>query len=75
MRRTLTPLAEEVRDAIENARTVGINRTGSSLTGRHSHSFGTIRTILLSVLNELSDEITVAELRDELTITANQEGR
>lgn len=66
----------EIRDAIENAR--GLRSDGSlryhGAQEQRRISFGIIRAIVLAVVRELPEEITLAELRDELEIRSNQGG-
>ena len=60
----------ELRDAIESARTCG--RSDRSLIAlhpaepQHRHSFKTVRAIVLAVMQELPEDMTVREICDEL---------
>jgi hypothetical protein len=57
-------ISAEVRAAIENARTVEINK--------RPHSFDHVRALVLAVMQELPTELTVADVIDELLISENQ---
>ncbi|MGE5510282.1 MAG: hypothetical protein ACM31O_03410 [Bacteroidota bacterium] len=60
-------MLDEVRDAIESARSVGrdVQRLGLPAR-RHSHDL--VRAVVLAVVRELPDDMTIGELRDELEI-------
>jgi len=60
-------MRQEVRDAIESARTVGINRPLiAPAEPQRRHSFAYVLTVLLGVVNNLPDDLSMQELRDEL---------
>lgn len=68
-------MRREVRDAIESARSVDIG--GDTLIRRvepvRRHSFRLVRQLVLAVINELPDEVSLAELRDELNNRSAQD--
>jgi hypothetical protein len=63
-------MSPELRDAIESARTCGrSDRHAIALhaaTPQYRHSFKTVRAIVLAVMQELPEEMTVREICDEL---------
>lgn len=60
----------ELRDAIESARTC---RSSDLVIGKPRYmSAQTIRQIVYAVVRELPDDMTAAEIRDELEIANNQ---
>ncbi len=62
-------MIQEVKDAIESARTVEIKTlSASTINPARRHSSEMIRALVLAVVRELPDDMTVAELRDELDI-------
>lgn len=65
-------ICDEVRDAIDAARSV--SGSDAAIARKRHHSFQTVRAIVLAVVQELPDGMTVAELRDELQISENQWG-
>lgn len=68
-------ISAEVADAIDNARGV---RAGDEVrlgSRHHGISFDRVRAIVLAVVRELPDGMSIAELRDELEIAENQEER
>jgi len=63
----------DIKDAIESARTVDVYRPMiHGVEPQRNRSPELIRAIVLAVVRELPEEMTVAELRDELEIAANQ---
>ena len=62
----------EIRDAIESARTSGLGTDLVGNTTRRYRSFDTTRAIVLAVAQELPQDMTMAELCDELVIANNQ---
>jgi hypothetical protein len=50
----------DIRAALESARTVS--------SDKRPHRFGLIRSIVLAVVRELPDDMTISTLRDELEI-------
>ena len=64
----------EIRDAIESARTSGLptDLVMLSTPPRRYKSFDTVRAIVLAVAQELPQDMTMAELCDELIIANNQ---
>ena len=66
-------MKSEIMEAIESARTVAIDTLG---IGPHrKRSIRSIRAVVLAVVRELPDEMTISELRDELEISNNQDER
>lgn len=66
-------ISAEVRDALESA---GSGRVGSGLARpTRSMSADRVREIVVAFIRELPDDMTVAELRDELEISENQATR
>lgn len=61
-------MREDVRDAIESARTCAhfVPLTIGGGARERKHSAEKVRAIVLAVLRELPDDMTVVELRDEL---------
>lgn len=60
-------MRDDVREAIESARTSGHFEPPTIDPARvRRHSAARIRHVLLQVLRELPDDMTIAELRDEL---------
>ena len=62
-------MSPELRDAIESARTCGRSDRSIALhpaEPQRRHSFKTIRSIVLSVMQELPEHMTVREICDEL---------
>lgn len=62
-----TAVMQEVHDAVENAREIGQH----GVRRLHKYSAKTIRRIVCNVLQNLPDDMTVMELRDELEIKGN----
>lgn len=63
----------ELRDAIENARTAGIERLyAHKAKPQRTYSFATVRALLLAVLQEVPSEMTAGELAEELSNANNQ---
>jgi hypothetical protein len=60
----------EIREAIDSAGSVGSARLFGGPLRRMS--FDRVRAIVLAVVRELPDDMSVAELRDELEIAENQ---
>jgi hypothetical protein len=52
-------MRSDVRDALESARTVGIE-------GRRGRSFVVVQAVVLAVIRELPDDMSLNELRDEI---------
>ena len=70
-------MRSEISDAIESARTTGL-ATDLVMIGhgpRRYRSFDTIRAIVLAVAQERPQDMTMAELCDELVIANNQSER
>lgn len=65
-------ISAEVREAIENACSVGGSETISFMRPPRKMSFDRVRAVVLAVIRELPDDMTMAELRDELEIAENQ---
>lgn len=64
-------ISAEVREVIESARSVDIE-SFSWGPRRRVISFDRLRALVLAVVRELPDDMTMAELRDELEIAENQ---
>lgn len=57
----------DLREAIESARTVAINRHGAhEAKPQRTHSTGTVRAILLSLARDLPEDMTMGDIREEL---------
>lgn len=65
-------MRDDVRAAIENSRSVGIDAPMSLKSKRRR--FGLTRAIVLAVCQELDSDMTIGELVDELQIAVNQDG-
>lgn len=66
-------MREDVRSAIESARTSGIAEPGiHRAEPQRRRSFDCVRAIVLAVAQELPPEMTVLELIDELNIASAQ---
>lgn len=67
-------MKDVVREAIDSARTAPCNRLSGSIRNYPERrlSFETVRNAVLAVLNELPDDMTLEELRDELSHASNQ---
>lgn len=67
-------MSPEVRDAIESATSVEVDKTLviAPVKPRRKHGFGEVRAIVLAVAQELPSEMTMAELCDELANANNQ---
>lgn len=69
-------MSPEVREAIENAITVDVGRgTDRQIYGsdqQRLNRFHATRAVLLRVLRELPEDMTLSELREELEIANNQ---
>jgi len=66
-------MSPEVRDAIEAAREpVRPSSVADANSSPRRYSFEHVHYTLLTVLREVPDGMTVAELRDELEIANNQ---
>ena len=77
LNRSAAKMRSEISDAIESARTTGL-ATDLVMIGhgpRRYRSFDTIRAIVLAVAQELPQDMTMAELCDELVIANNQSER
>jgi hypothetical protein len=61
----------EVSEAILSATSVATSDRSLTKNPR-SHSFDRVRSLVLAVVRELPDNMTMAELRDELEIAENQ---
>ena len=68
-------MRQEISDAIESARTTGLPDLVMLSVPRRYKSFDTVRAIVLAVAQELPQDMTMAELCDELVIANNQSGR
>lgn len=68
-------MRDELRDAIESARLREAPFKGYSpvdgVPTRH-YSFGLVRALVYAVVRELPEDMTAAEIRDELEIQNNQ---
>lgn len=64
-------MSPEVRDAIENARSVSSSGDGLGRRPR-LRGFGDVRALVYAVVLELPGEMTLAELCDELCIASDQ---
>lgn len=62
----------DVAEAIDNARSV--SGAEDSARRQRRHTFQTVRAIVLAVVRELPDDMSLAELRDELEISEHQHG-
>ena len=71
-------MRRELRDAIESACSREAAFTGVAPVDRGSPtrrcSFGAVRAIVYAVVRELPDDMTAAEIGDELEISNNQAG-
>lgn len=69
-------MAHELREAIESARSREAPFTGVAPVDRggltRQYSFETVRALVYAVVRELPDDMTAAEIRDELEISNNQ---
>lgn len=67
-------MRQEIKDALESARTTGLGerQVYMRVEPRLHRSLGTIRAIVLAVAQELPQDMTMAELCDELVIANNQ---
>jgi hypothetical protein len=61
-------IKREVRAALESAQTVDLPQHRKT-----PHKFGLVRSLVLAVVRELPDMMTMAELRDELEISNVQD--
>ena len=69
-------MRDEIRDAIEAAcEPIEDNSVANLGRVRRRQSFGGVHYTLLRVLRELPDDLTLAELRDELEIANNRTRR
>lgn len=66
-------MSPEVREAIESAQTVGSDDI--FVTPRRRWPLDRLRAVLLAIVQELPEEMTMRELRDELDIAENQRER
>ena len=67
-------MREEISEAIESARSVGVDGISTyAATPQRRRSAEMVRAITLAVVRELPDDMSVAELRDELEISNNQQ--
>jgi hypothetical protein len=64
-------MSPDVCEAIESARTVATSEHVLTHSPR-PHAFNRVRALVLAVVRELPDDMTMAQLRDELEITENQ---
>lgn len=66
----------EVRDAIESARTCWQGEHAQIIRRAEParvYSFSTVRAVLLAVVRELPEEMSMRELTEELDIAVNQQ--
>lgn len=67
-------MREDIAEAIESASTVEVKTDGTySVERRRKHNPMKIRAIVLAVVRELPDDMSISELRDELEICSNQD--
>ena len=64
-------MRQEIREALEAARNVEI-KTDGRIGPPRRRSFQAVRAVVLAVVQELPEDISIAELRDELQISNNQ---
>lgn len=68
-------MSPELRDAIESARTCGQPDRATCIHAaepQRRHSFKTVRALVLAVMQELPEEMTVREICDELGNASSQ---
>mgnify|MGYP001585763881 CR=1 FL=1 len=66
-------MRKELFDAIESARTVGIERMYvHEAKPQRTYSFATVRALVLAVMQEIPSEMTAGEIAEELSIAQNQ---
>ena len=63
----------DVREAIESACSVDLPPRYSAFGPRRTISAERVRALVYAVVRELPDDMSVAELRDDLEIANNQE--
>lgn len=65
-------MREDVRAAIESARSVDLPPFATAFGARRMISVDRLRALVYAVVRELPDDMSMAELRDELEIANNQ---
>ncbi len=67
-------IRDDVREAIESACSVEVADARPGPAARRYRGFHKVRATVLAVVRELPDDMSIAELRDELEIAENQWG-
>ena len=66
-------MRNEVREAIESARSIRATPSFNLSASPRRASFGAVRSIVLAVVQELPADMTLLELIDELSIANSQD--